>query len=85
MLLCLSGREMAPTRQRPLLKDTLGARMKNMWEEQLVDHPIAYITGSHKGTWAARFINVVFEGFATNPFEAMNLRTLAACHTLYLK
>ena len=43
-LLCLSGQEMAPTRQRPLLKDTLGARMNIMWEEQLVDPPTDYIT-----------------------------------------
>ena len=34
---------MAPTRQRPLLKKILGARMKIMWEEQLVDPPIAFI------------------------------------------
>ena len=40
---CLSGREMAPTGQRPLLKDILGTRMLIMWEEQLVDPPIAYI------------------------------------------
>ena len=26
-VLCLFGREMVPKRQRPLLKDTLGARM----------------------------------------------------------
>ena len=43
MLLYLSGREMVPTGQRPLLKDILGARMLIMWEEQLVDPPIAYI------------------------------------------
>ena len=35
---------MAPTGQRPLSKGILGARMKNGWEEQLVDPPIAYIT-----------------------------------------
>ena len=40
-VLCLSGREMAPTRQRPLLKVP---EMKIIWEEQLVDPPIAYIT-----------------------------------------
>ena len=34
---------MAPTGQRPLLKDILGARMMIMWEEQLVDPPIAYV------------------------------------------
>ena len=39
-LLCLSGLEMAPTRQNPLLKNILGARMKIMLEEQLVDPPI---------------------------------------------
>ena len=44
IVLCLSGQEMAPTRQRPLLKDTLGARMNIMWEEQLVDPPTDYIT-----------------------------------------
>ena len=43
-LLWLSGREMAPTRQRPLLKSNLCARMMIIWEEQLVDPPIAYIT-----------------------------------------
>ena len=40
---CLSGRKMVPTRPRPLLKDILGARMKIIWEEQLVDSPIAFI------------------------------------------
>ena len=35
---------MGPTGQRPLLKDILGARMKIMWQEQLVDPPIAYTT-----------------------------------------
>ena len=43
MLLYLYDREMVPTGQRPLLKDILGARMLIMWEEQLVDPPIAYI------------------------------------------
>ena len=42
MILCLSGRILAPTGQRPLLKDILGARMMIMCEEQLVDTPIAY-------------------------------------------
>ena len=32
-VLCLPGRKMAPTRQRPLLKDILGTRMKIMWKE----------------------------------------------------
>ena len=41
-LLYLSSQEMAPTGQR--LKDILGAIMIIMWEEQLVDTPIAYIT-----------------------------------------
>ena len=36
--------KMAPTRQRPLSKDILDARMKIMWEDQLVDPPIASIT-----------------------------------------
>ena len=36
--------EMEPTGQRPLLKDILGDKMKIMWEEQLVDPPIAYIS-----------------------------------------
>ena len=40
----MSGQEMVPTRQIPLLKDILGPRMKIMWEEQLVDPPIDYIT-----------------------------------------
>ena len=43
LLWCLSGQEMVPTGQRPLLKDVLGARMLIMWEEQLVDPPIAFI------------------------------------------
>ena len=42
-ILCLSVLEMAPTGQTPLLKDILGTRMMIMWEEQLVDPPIAYI------------------------------------------
>ena len=41
-----SSQEMAPTGQRPLLKDILGPRMMIMWEEQLVDPPIAYLTDS---------------------------------------
>ena len=41
VVLCLSGQEMAATRQRPLFKYILGARMKIMGEEQLVDPPIA--------------------------------------------
>ena len=44
LLLCLSGRKMAPTRQRPLSKVILGTSMKIMWEEQLVDPPTTYIT-----------------------------------------
>ena len=40
----MSGWKMAPTRQRPWLKDILGTRRKIMWEEQLVDPPIVYIT-----------------------------------------
>ena len=47
-ILCLSGGEMAPTRQIPLLKDILSARMKIMWEELLVDPPIAYITSANE-------------------------------------
>ena len=35
---------MVPTRHRPLIKDILGARMKIMWEEQLVDPPFAHTT-----------------------------------------
>ena len=35
---------MAPTGQRLLLEGNLGARIMIMWEEQLVDPPIAYIT-----------------------------------------
>ena len=35
---------MALTGQRLLLNDILGAIMIIMWEEQLVDPPIAYIT-----------------------------------------
>ena len=35
LLLFLSSWEMVPTRQRPLLKDILGARTKILWEEQL--------------------------------------------------
>ena len=45
IFVALSGHQkMEPTRQRPLLKGILGARMKNKWEEQLVDTPIDYIT-----------------------------------------
>ena len=41
LILCYYVRKMEPTRQRPLLKDILGARIKIMWEKQLVDPPIA--------------------------------------------
>ena len=44
IILCLSGHEIVPTGQRLLLKGNLGARMMIMWEDQLVDPPIAYIT-----------------------------------------
>ena len=40
---CLFGQEMAPSGQRRLFKDILGAKMMIMWEEQLVDPPITYI------------------------------------------
>ena len=41
MLLCLSGQEMVPTGQRPLLKDSWRQK-RRLWEEQLVDPLIAY-------------------------------------------
>ena len=41
-LLCLSGQEMVPTGQRPLLKDSW-RQNSILWEEQLADPTIAYI------------------------------------------
>ena len=43
VLLCLSGQEMAPTGQRPLLKDSW-RQNSILGEEQLADPTIAYIT-----------------------------------------
>ena len=45
LLFCLSGQEMVPTGQRPLLKDSWRQNWR-LWEQQLVDPPIAYITES---------------------------------------
>ena len=43
MVLCLSGQEIVPTGQRPLLKDSW--RQNSIFrEEQLADLPIAYLT-----------------------------------------
>ena len=42
-VLCLSGQEMLPTGQRLLLKDSL-RQNSILWEEQISDPPIAYIT-----------------------------------------
>ena len=43
IILCLSGQEMAPTGQRPLLNDSW-RHNSILWAEQLADSPIAYIT-----------------------------------------
>ena len=43
LVLCLSGQKMVPTGQRPLLKDSSRQNSK-LWEEQLADPTIAYIT-----------------------------------------
>ena len=56
IILCLSGQEMAQTRQRPLPKGILGARMKIMLEEQLVDPPVV----------STRTFLVFFHGFSYN-------------------
>ena len=58
-VLCLSGREIAPAGQRHLLKDILGARMLIMWEEQLVDSPIAYKNLSPKMYLCAKRANKI--------------------------
>ena len=58
-VLCLSGREIGPTGQRHLLMDILGARMLIMWEEQLVDSPIAYINLSPKMYLCAKRANKI--------------------------
>ena len=42
-VLCLSGQEMAPTGQKPLLKDAW-CQDSILWAEQLADPTIAYIT-----------------------------------------
>ena len=42
-LLCLSGQEMAPTGQRPLLKDSW-CQNSILWEEQFAVPTIAFIT-----------------------------------------
>ena len=42
ILLCLSGQEMAPTGQRPLLKDSWHQN-SILWAEQFADPPIVYV------------------------------------------
>ena len=49
LLLCLSGQEIGPTGQRPLIKDSCHQN-STLWEEQLADPTIAYINSVQWGS-----------------------------------
>ena len=56
-VLCLSGQEMAPTGQKPLLKDAW-CQDSILWAEQLADPTIAYITSIVKLLTTKVFISL---------------------------
>ena len=68
-LLCLSGPELAPTGQRPLLKDSW-RQNSILWEEQLADPTIAYITSVKHPTSSNQL---------QHPFNGRNIQHRVEC------